>query len=178
MMFSSTTSSRQAGGLFEQLVVNGNLVIGYHSRLSSAVMCVFCDIVTGAVPAHVVHSDDLTLAFLDVRPLFPGHTLLIPRAHVETLADLPEEMLAPYFAAAQLLSRAMEEVMGAEGSFVAMNNKISQSVPHLHIHVVPRRRKDGLRGFFWPRSKYASDEAMVEVATRLREGIALLKAGS
>ena len=141
-------------------------------------MCVFCDIVNGTVTAHVVHSDDLTLAFLDVRPLFPGHSLLIPRDHVETLVDLPEDMLTPFFATAQLLSRAMEEVMGAEGSFVAMNNKISQSVPHLHIHVVPRRRKDGLRGFFWPRSKYASDEAMVEVATRLREGIALLKAGS
>ena len=141
-------------------------------------MCIFCDIVTGAVPAHVVHSDELTLAFLDVRPLFPGHTLLIPRDHVETLADLPEDMLTPYFATAQLLSRAMEEVMGAAGSFVALNNKVSQSVPHLHTHVVPRRRKDGLRGFFWPRSKYASDEAMAEVATGLREGIALLKASS
>ena len=141
-------------------------------------MCVFCDIVTGAMPAHVVHSDELSLAFLDVRPLFPGHTLLIPRDHIETLADLPMDMLAPYFATAQLLSRAMEKVMGAEGSFVAMNNKVSQSVPHLHTHVVPRRRKDGLRGFFWPRSKYASDEAMAEVATGLREGIALLKTSS
>ena len=135
-------------------------------------MCVFCDIVTGAVPAHVVHSDELTLAFLDVRPLFPGHTLLIPRDHIETLAAMPMDMLAPYFATAQLLSRAMEEVMGAEGSFVAMNNKISQSVPHLHAHIVPRRRKDGLRGFFWPRTKYESDEAMAEVAADLREGLA------
>ena len=141
-------------------------------------MCVFCDIVTGAMPAHIVHSDELSLAFLDVRPLFPGHTLLIPRDHIETLADLPMDMLAPYFATTQLLSRAMEKVMGAEGSFVAMNNKVSQSVPHLHTHVVPRRRKDGLRGFFWPRSKYASDEAMAEVATGLREGIALLKTSS
>jgi len=141
-------------------------------------MCVFCDIVTGAMPAHVVHSDELSLAFLDVRPLFPGHTLLIPRDHIETLADLPMDMLAPYFATTQLLSRAMEKVIGAEGSFVAMNNKVSQSVPHLHTHVVPRRRKDGLRGFFWPRSKYASDEAMAEVATGLREGIALLKTSS
>jgi histidine triad (HIT) family protein len=135
-------------------------------------MCVFCDIASGAVSAHVVHSDDLTLAFLDFRPLFAGHTLLIPRDHVETLADLPEEMLGPFFASAQLLSRAMETVMGAEGSFVAINNKISQSVPHLHAHIVPRRRKDGLRGFFWPRTKYESDEAMAEVAADLREGLA------
>ncbi len=138
-------------------------------------MCVFCDIAAGEVSAHVVHSDDLTTAFLDFRPLFPGHTLLIPRDHVETLAELPENMLAPFFASAQLLSRAMEEVLGAEGSFVAMNNRVSQSVPHLHAHVVPRRRKDGLRGFFWPRTKYASDELMAEVAAELRDGIAGLK---
>jgi histidine triad (HIT) family protein len=141
-------------------------------------MCVFCDIAAGEVPAHVVHSDELTLAFLDFRPLFVGHTLLIPRDHVETLADLPEEMLAPFFASAQLLSRAMEEVMGADGSFVALNNRISQSVPHLHAHIVPRRRKDGLRGFFWPRTKYASDEAMTEVAAEMREGIARMKTPS
>jgi histidine triad (HIT) family protein len=141
-------------------------------------MCVFCDIATGSVPAHVVHTDELTVAFLDFRPLFAGHTLLIPRDHVETLADLPADMLVPFFASAQLLSRAMEEVMGADGSFVAMNNKISQSVPHLHAHIVPRRRKDGLRGFFWPRTKYASDEAMAEVAKEMREGIARMKTPS
>ena len=141
-------------------------------------MCVFCDIGSGDVPAHVVYSDDLTLAFLDFRPLFPGHTLLIPRDHVETLADLPERSLAPFFTSSQLLSRAMEEVMGAEGSFVAMNNRVSQSVPHLHAHIVPRRRKDGLRGFFWPRTKYDSDEAMAEVAAHLRDGISRLKTTS
>jgi histidine triad (HIT) family protein len=141
-------------------------------------MCVFCEIAKGEVSAHVVYSDDLTLAFLDFRPLFPGHTLLIPRDHVETLAELPEEMLAPFFASAQLLSRAMEEIMAAEGSFVAMNNRVSQSVPHLHAHIVPRRRKDGLRGFFWPRTKYDSDEAMAAVATELRDGVARLKTAS
>jgi histidine triad (HIT) family protein len=141
-------------------------------------MCVFCDIGSGDVLAHVVYSDDLTLAFLDFRPLFPGHTLLIPRDHVETLADLPEGLLAPFFTSSQLLSRAMEEVMGAEGSFVAMNNRISQSVPHLHAHIVPRRRRDGLRGFFWPRTKYDSDEAMAEVAAHLRDGISRLKTTS
>jgi len=141
-------------------------------------MCVFCEIAKGEVSAHVVYSDDLTLAFLDFRPLFPGHTLLIPRDHVETLAELPEVMLTPFFASAQLLSRAMEEIMGAEGSFVAMNNRVSQSVPHLHAHIVPRRRKDGLRGFFWPRTKYDSDEAMAEVAAELRDGVARLKTAS
>ena len=141
-------------------------------------MCVFCEIAKGEVSAHVVYSDDLTLAFLDFRPLFPGHTLLIPRDHVETLAELPEVMLTPFFASAQLLSRAMEEIMGADGSFVAMNNRVSQSVPHLHAHIVPRRRKDGLRGFFWPRTKYASDEAMAEVAAELRDGVTRLKTAS
>jgi histidine triad (HIT) family protein len=138
-------------------------------------MCVFCDIVAGEVPAHVVFEDEVSLAFLDLRPLFEGHTLLVPRLHVETLADLPDELLSPYFSAVRLLSRAMEEVVGAQGSFVAMNNKISQSVPHLHAHVVPRRRKDGLRGFFWPRGKYASEERMAEVAAALRAGISEMK---
>jgi histidine triad (HIT) family protein len=138
-------------------------------------MCVFCDIVAGGVPAHVVFEDEVSLAFLDLRPLFLGHTLLAPKVHVETLADLPDELIVPYFSAARLLSRAMEEVLDAQGSFVAMNNKVSQSVPHLHIHVVPRRRKDGLRGFFWPRSKYASEDEMAEVASGLRAGIERMK---
>jgi histidine triad (HIT) family protein len=141
-------------------------------------MCVFCEIVRGEVPAHVVLSDELTLGFLDFRPLFPGHTLLIPRSHMETLADLPEDLMIPFFANAQLLSRAMEEVIGAKGSFVAINNKISQSVPHLHAHVVPRRRKDGLRGFFWPRTKYSGDEEMAELAAGMREGIAAMRSRS
>ncbi len=138
-------------------------------------MCVFCDIVRGDRPAHIVWSDDSTLAFLDVRPLFSGHTLLIPKAHIATLADLPDDLLPAFFGAARLLSRAMEQVLGAEGSFVALNNKVSQSVAHLHVHVVPRRRKDGLRGFFWPRTKYAGDDDMAEVATVLREGLAELQ---
>jgi histidine triad (HIT) family protein len=119
-----------------------------------------------------VLEDDLVLAFLDVRPLFPGHTLLVPTAHHETLADLPEELLVPVFSQAQRLSAVMESVMGAAGSFVAMNNKVSQSVPHLHVHVVPRNRKDGLRGFFWPRTKYEDDAHAASVATTLREALA------
>jgi histidine triad (HIT) family protein len=123
----------------------------------------------------VVLEDELTLGFLDHRPLFPGHTLLIPRDHVETLPDLSDDLLPELFSNARLLARAMEEGLGAEGSFVAINNRVSQSVPHLHVHVAPRRRKDGLRGFFWPRQKYESDEHAAEVAAVLRESVATLE---
>jgi histidine triad (HIT) family protein len=133
--------------------------------------CTFCRIVAGEEPAHVVLDDESALAFLDVRPLFPGHTLLIPRQHVETLADLPADQVGPLFQRAQRLSRAMETVLGAAGSFVAVNNKVSQSVPHLHVHVVPRNRRDGLRGFFWPRTRYESDDAAAAMAARLRDGL-------
>jgi histidine triad (HIT) family protein len=135
--------------------------------------CPFCRIAQGdADQALVVLEDEATLAFLDHRPLFPGHALLIPRDHVETLPDLPDALLPELFSNARLLARAMEEGMGAEGSFVAINNRVSQSVPHLHVHVVPRNRKDGLRGFFWPRTKYASDEEAAEVASRIRAALA------
>jgi histidine triad (HIT) family protein len=134
--------------------------------------CVFCQIDAGELPAHVVLEDDLVLAFLDVRPLFPGHTLLIPKVHHETLADLPDDLLHPVFAQAQRLSKAMEEAFGAAGSFVAMNNTVSQSVPHLHVHVVPRNRKDGLRGFFWPRTKYEDEAHAAAVAEQLRAVLA------
>src|SRR5919106_5880919 len=125
--------------------------------------CLFCRIVAGEVPAVVVYEDEQSVAFLDHRPLFYGHTLLVPREHVETLGELPTKLVAPYFEAAQLLVRAVESAMDAEGTFVAMNNRVSQSVPHLHVHVVPRRRKDGLKGFFWPRTKYKSEEEMLAV---------------
>ena len=140
--------------------------------------CVFCEIVAGREPAHVVLDDEVAMAFLDLRPLFPGHTLLVPRVHVETLAELPPDLVEPYFSRAQRLSALMEapEGMGAAGSFVAMNNRVSQSVPHLHTHVVPRNRKDGLRGFFWPRAKYASDAEAAEVASRLRTALSGLGA--
>jgi histidine triad (HIT) family protein len=125
----------------------------------------------------VVLDDELVMAFLDTRPLFAGHTLLVPREHHETLADLPTDMLAPYFERAQRLSGAMETTLGAAGSFVAMNNRVSQSVPHLHTHVVPRRRKDGLRGFFWPRTTYADDGEAAAVAAQLRDGLAVGPSG-
>ena len=133
--------------------------------------CSFCEIVVGRQPAHVVLDDEATLAFLDARPLFPGHTLLVPRQHHETLADLPSDQLGRYFERAQRLSRAMEQAFGAAGSFVAINNRVSQSVPHLHTHVVPRNRKDGLRGFFWPRSRYTDDAEAAAVAARLRTAL-------
>lgn len=129
--------------------------------------CVFCEIVAGEREAHRVLDAPEAVAFLDMRPLFKGHTLLVPREHVETLVDLPGGLVGPFFGHAQRLAGAMESALGAAGSFVAMNNRVSQSVPHLHVHVVPRNRKDGLRGFFWPRQKYASDEEAAEYAGRL-----------
>ena len=138
-------------------------------------VCTFCEIVAGRQDAFVVASDDLTLAFLDVRPLFPGHTLLVPRAHHETLADLPPDLVGPYFLRARRLARAVEAAMGAAGSFVAINNKVSQSVPHLHTHVVPRNPKDGLRGFFWPRTRYADDAEAAAVAKQVAEALSGLE---
>jgi histidine triad (HIT) family protein len=134
--------------------------------------CRFCQIIAGDEAAHVVFEDEVTLAFLDNRPLFPGHSLLVPRAHHETLADLPGHLVAPLFANARLLSVAVPKAMRKPGSFVALNNVVSQSVPHLHVHVVPRKPKDGLRGFFWPRTKYGSEDEMRKVAERVRSAAA------
>lgn len=133
--------------------------------------CIFCEIVAGRRPAHVVLDDDEAMAFLDVRPVFKGHTLLVPRQHWETLYDLPGGAVEPLFARAQRLARAVESALGAAGSFVAVNNKISQSVPHLHVHVVPRNPKDGLRGFFWPRTRYDDEAEAAAVASRLRDAV-------
>ena len=133
--------------------------------------CVFCAVVAGDVAAHVVLDQADTVAFLDHRPLFRGHCLLVPRTHHETLADLPPELVGPFFETAQRLARAVESAMEAQGTFVAINNRVSQSVPHLHVHVVPRRTKDGLRGFFWPRHTYASETEMADVAARVRAAL-------
>ena len=134
--------------------------------------CTFCAIVAGEVPATRVLEDDRFVAFLDARPLFPGHTLVVPRDHVEVLTDLPGPDVGPLFDRVQSLAGAMEAGLGSQGSFVALNNRVSQSVPHLHVHVVPRTKGDGLRGFFWPRQRYASDEEAQEVAGRLRSALA------
>ena len=129
--------------------------------------CLFCGIVAGEVEGHLVLDEPGFAAFLDVRPLFKGHTLLVPRTHVVTLPDLPADQRDGFLAAAQRLATAMVEGLGAQGSFVAMNNVVSQSVAHLHCHVVPRTRGDGLRGFFWPRTRYDEGEAAT-YAARLR----------
>jgi histidine triad (HIT) family protein len=129
--------------------------------------CLFCRIVEGDVEATVVESTADTLAFLDHRPLFEGHTLVVPRGHVATLRDLPAALVEPYFAEVQRVSVAVQDGLGADGTFVAANNVVSQSVPHLHTHVVPRTKGDGLRGFFWPRTRYASDEEAAGYADRI-----------
>jgi histidine triad (HIT) family protein len=139
-------------------------------------MCVFCDVVAREVETEIVFEDENSLAFLDHRPIFPGHTLLVPKTHYETLADLPESLVAPFFLDVQLVSVAVETAMEAKGTFVAINNKISQSVPHLHTHIVPRRPKDGLRGFFWPRRKYKDDAEAEAAAGAIRSAVATMTA--
>jgi histidine triad (HIT) family protein len=134
--------------------------------------CPFCAIVAGAEPGHVVYEDEHTLAFLDNRPLFEGHSLLVTREHYETLGDLPPELVGRLFTATQTLSRAVPAAMDKPGSFVALNNVVSQSVPHIHVHIVPRKPKDGLRGFFWPRTKYKSEKRMQAVAKQVRDAVA------
>jgi histidine triad (HIT) family protein len=139
------------------------------------VTCIFCRIIAGELTAPVVFEDESSLAFLDHRPVFPGHALLVPKLHCETLSDLPHNLTGPLFQNAQLLSRAIEEGLEAHGTFVGINNRVSQSVPHLHVHIVPRRRKDGLRGFFWPRHKYESDEQMLQIQENIKAAVAIHK---
>jgi histidine triad (HIT) family protein len=134
--------------------------------------CAFCSIVAGETSAFVVLDDDVSMGFLDTRPLFPGHVLLVPRDHHETLTDLPLDLVEPFFARAQRMAGAVQSAMGATGTFVALNNSVSQSVPHLHVHVVPRTKGDGLKGFFWPRTKYRDDAHATEVAARIRAALA------
>ncbi len=132
--------------------------------------CLFCGIISGTTPATIVLETDEVVGFLDVRPVFKGHTLLVPREHVVTLSDLPEPLMVPLFGTAQRVADAITSGLGAQGTFVAMNNVVSQSVAHLHVHVVPRTKGDGLRGFFWPRTKYAEGEAE-EYAAKLRAAL-------
>lgn len=137
--------------------------------------CRFCRIISGETPSAVVFDDGTCMAFLDHRPLFAGHCLLLPKAHYETLLDLPDTLTRPLFSNARRLCRAVEEAMQAEGTFVAINNKISQSVPHLHVHIVPRRKKDGLKGFFWPRHPYKDEGHMLEVAEKIKAALERLR---
>jgi histidine triad (HIT) family protein len=140
-------------------------------RKSAISDCVFCDIIAGLAPAHPVLADEEAVAFLDARPVFKGHVLVMPREHAETLADLPAGSVGPFFLRVQRVSAVMPSALGCQGTFVAANNVVSQSVPHLHVHVVPRTKGDGLRGFFWPRGRYADDEEAAEYARRLREAL-------
>lgn len=134
--------------------------------------CVFCRIIAGTLAAQVVLDEKDVLAILDHKPVFHGHVLVLPRRHHETLVDLPPDELPVLFGAAQRLASAVERALDADGTFVAINNRVSQSVPHLHVHVVPRKKKDGLRGFFWPRVPYAGDVQMAYVAGRIRASLA------
>jgi len=134
--------------------------------------CIFCEIAVGIRSVDIVHEDATFLAFLDHRPLFPGHVLLVPRAHYETLLDLPPEQAGPLLVLTQRIARAVETGLQADGFFVAINNRVSQSVPHLHVHIVPRRKKDGLKGFFWPRHAYTSDEERSLVQRAIRAELA------
>jgi histidine triad (HIT) family protein len=138
---------------------------------TAAAGCVFCAIAAGAHAAAFVLEEPDVLAFLDARPLFKGHVLVTPRTHVPTFLDLPAPQLGVVFGAVQRVARAVEAGLGADGTFVAMNNKVSQSVPHLHVHVVPRHQKDGLRGFFWPRARYADDAERDDFAARIRAAL-------
>ncbi|WP_241680917.1 HIT family protein [Pseudactinotalea suaedae] len=132
--------------------------------------CVFCRIVAGEEQAYEVLRTDTVVAFLDIRPVFHGHTLVIPTEHVDTLTDLPADRLGDYFGTVQLLSRVIPDALGSQGTWVSINNVVSQSVPHLHTHVVPRTKGDGLRGFFWPRTRYAEGEASA-TAERIRSTV-------
>jgi histidine triad (HIT) family protein len=140
-------------------------------------VCPFCEIVKGTVPRHIVFQDEVSIAFLDMSPVFPGHCLLIPKEHYQTLSDLPTNLIAPLFANAQLLVKAVQLGLGSHGTFVAINNKVSQSVPHLHIHVVPRRHRDGLRGLLWPRQNYESEQQRTEVSNSIIKAIEKIRSG-
>jgi len=143
--------------------------------MPTADTCLFCRMIRGEVPTPVVYESETAFAFLDHRPVFPGHCLVLPRRHVPTLSDLPADLVGTFFQEVQLLTRAVESAMTAQGTFVAMNNRISQSVPHLHVHVVPRNRGDGLRGFFWPRTRYPSEEEMEAVRIAVANAAARLR---
>jgi histidine triad (HIT) family protein len=138
--------------------------------------CPFCKIIRAELESQIVFEDHYTLAFLDKRPLFLGHALLVPRWHIQTMAELPDELVEPLFTNARLLAQAVEGAMKAEGTFMAINNTVSQSVPHLHIHIVPRRKSDGMKGFFWPRHTYKDEQELLEVKGLIRAEISRIQA--
>ncbi len=157
------------GGPGRRPANNHAMIAGMSTTASTD--CLFCKIIKRELASEIVFEDAISLAFLDHRPVFPGHTLLVPKQHLATFGDLPPETVAALFLNSQRLSNAMETGLHAEGAFVAVNNRVSQSIPHFHIHVVPRRKGDGLRGFFWPRHKYESEAAARQVAERLQAAL-------
>ncbi len=143
-------------------------------KLSIDSQCTFCAIIEGSIKNHKVFEDDTTVAFLDDKPVFEGHVLIVPREHIRTFEELPKTLVDPIFSNVKLISMGVERAMDADGTFIAINNNVSQSVPHLHIHVVPRRFEDGLRGFFWPRYPYKSGERAAEVCEAIKKEISSL----
>ena len=137
--------------------------------------CAFCKISRHEAESYIVLEDEVSLAFLDKRPLFPGHVLLATRAHYPTIGELPGNLIEPFFANVRLLSLAVPKALGADGSFIAINDRVSQSVPHMHVHVVPRKQKDGLKGFFWPRQQYKSKESALETQRAIQSAVAELR---
>jgi histidine triad (HIT) family protein len=136
--------------------------------------CVFCRIVAGEIDANRVYEDDDVIVFLDTGPLFPGHCLVCPKQHHELFTDSPPEMLQRLFSTAQLIGKAVERGLGAEGCFIAVNNRVSQSVPHLHVHVIPRSKGDGMKGFFWPRRPYRDRQHASDTEEAIRSAITYL----
>ena len=151
----------QQGSLFDESLTNDK--------------CIFCKIIRGDERAYILFENEISLAFLDTRPLFAGHCLLVPKEHHEVLANLPAALVAPLFQTAQLMEQAIEEALNADGTFIAINNRVSQSVPHLHVHIVPRHKKDGLKGFFWPRQPYKDETTIFGVQAAIREAIARIQ---
>jgi len=148
---------------------------GILAKDGSVSKCAFCDMINSKQEHYRVFEGEISLAFLDRKPVFRGHTLVIPKMHCETLDKLPEESLGSLFSDVKLISKGVEAAMHADGTFIAINNKVSQSVPHLHVHVVPRRFKDGLHGFFWPRTAYSSEEELIETQKAIESAIKKLK---
>jgi histidine triad (HIT) family protein len=161
-----SVTRRPPSGVGQRLILRADAV-----SVAGVSDCVFCDITGGVVASHVVLADDHAVAFLDARPVFKGHVLVAPREHAVTLADLPAAAVGPFFLRVQRVSAVMPAALDCQGTFVAANNIVSQSVPHLHVHVVPRTKGDGLRGFFWPRQRYASEEEAAGYASRLRSAL-------
>jgi histidine triad (HIT) family protein len=136
--------------------------------------CKFCKITKEELEAYRVFEDRISIGILDHRPLFPGHVLLMPKKHYITIADLPNDLIQAFFSNLQLVSKAVQQAMESQGTFIAMNNRVSQSIPHLHVHIVPRNKGDGLKGFFWPRQKYSSEEHKTEVQRIISQTISML----